>query len=537
MTTRVLHAELIRAPYTTHLSGRKEEYEDRLGRMHEQHILRHPVHADPIYVKAPCGLVEGRRWRGGNLRFLGIPYAEPPVGERRFAAPVKRSKAFSTVRAVEFGPASPQRTAFPEPFARLSGWSGETGEDCLNLHVFTPDTKGKRPVLVFIHGGGFFIGAGSQYQGDELARRGDIVVVTLNYRLGLIGFNGFSELFPGDERFAANAGLLDQRLALEWVRDNIEAFGGDPEKVTIAGESAGAASVGFHLVAERSHGLFHQAICQSGTINLFAPSQKAVAIAESALKFLAPSGDREDLFTRPAEAFVNVFRKLSARFPGLPTMPYFDGTELPDAGLGELYRRAKQVPLLIGTNRDEITLFTELPGFSFPVGPNDMTGWLERATGCSQKAAAIHALYERNRRGANQLGTDILFRASAIHVAEQNAGAAPTFMYRLDWPAKGLFSKLGATHSVDLPLLFDRFLSPFRGIYLGWLPDPARRKLSERMRDHWVHFVRTGRPLSSWPAYENETRRTQIFDIADHVESDPQRACRLAWDGVCGPVP
>ncbi|MEN3793210.1 carboxylesterase family protein [Fulvimarina sp. MAC3] len=504
--------------------------------MHEKHIIGYPAPADPIFVEAPCGLIEGRRWRGRHLRFLGIPYAEPPVGERRFAAPVRRSKGFSTLRAVQFGPASPQRTAFPEPFARLSGWSGETGEDCLNLHVFTPDTRGKRPVLVFIHGGGFFIGAGSQYQGDELARRGDIVVVTLNYRLGLIGFNGFSELFPDDKRFAANAGLLDQRLALEWVRDNIEAFGGDPERITIAGESAGAASVGYHLIAERSQQLFHQAICQSGTINLFAPRKKAAAIAETAFRLLAPSGDREDLFARPANAFVNVFRKLSARFPGLPTMPYFDGAELPETELGDLYRRAKSVPLLIGTNRDEFTLFTELPGLSFPVGPNEMSGWLERTTSL-ERARAIHGLYDPDKRGVSQLGTDILFRASAIHVAEQNAKAAPTYMYRLDWPAKGVFSRLGATHSVDLPLLFDRFLSPFRGIYLGWLPDAARRGLSDRMRDHWVHFVRTGRPLPDWPAYESDSRATKIFDVADRIEADPQREIRLAWDGVCGPVP
>ncbi|EAU40300.1 putative carboxylesterase [Fulvimarina pelagi HTCC2506] len=503
--------------------------------MRERHILKYPVHSDPVYVKASCGLVEGKRWRGG-LRFLGIPYAEPPVGQLRFAAPVKRSKAFSTLRAVRFGPASPQRTAFPEPFARLSGWSGETGEDCLNLHVFTPGTTGKRPVLVFIHGGGFFIGAGSQYLGDELAKRGDIVVVTMNYRLGLIGFNGFSELFPGDERFSANVGLLDQRLALEWVRDNIAYFGGDPGRVTIAGESAGAASVGYHMVAERSHQLFHQAICQSGTINLFAPREKAEAVARTAFRLLAPSGDREALFTQPADAFVNVFRKLTARFPGLPTMPYFGGGELPDSDLGGFYRRAKPVPLLIGTNRDEFTLFTDLPGFSFPVGPDDMSGWLERATS-PEKARAIHALYDASRAGASTLGTDILFRASAIHVAESNARAAPTFMYRLDWPAKGAFARLGATHSVDLPLLFDRFLSPFRGIYFGWLPDPGRRRLSERMREHWVSFVRTGRPCADWPAYEVGMRKTMIFDVADRVEQDPQRERRLAWDGVCGPVP
>ncbi|MDY8109702.1 carboxylesterase family protein [Fulvimarina sp. 2208YS6-2-32] len=488
-----------------------------------------------VFVKAPCGLVEGLRL-GGTCRFLGIPYAQAPVGERRFAAPARKPPFASTFRALKFGPSAPQREALPGAVAHLASFARRFSEDCLNLHVFTPDISGQRAVLVFIHGGGFFLGSGSQYPGDELARRGDIVVVTLNYRLGLFGFNGFAERFADDERFAANAGLLDQRMALEWVRDNIGAFGGDPRRVTIAGESAGAASVGFHLVAERSKPLYQRAICQSGAINMFHTRKGAGAIADVALSMLAPGGDREALFALPARTFVEAFRKLSARFQGLPTMPYIDGTELPELPLPTLYERSKPVPLLIGTNRDEFTLFVDLPGFGLAVGPEDLSAWVTRTAG-AEKAREILSLYSRDGRGSTQLGTDILFRIAASHLAEHHAAKAPTFVYRLDWTAKGALAKLGATHSVDLPLIFDRFLVPFRSSYLGILPDPKRRALSLRMQDHWTAFVRDGDPGRSWPAYRPETRMTKIFDLTDSVEADPARDRRLAWTGVDGFVP
>jgi para-nitrobenzyl esterase len=486
-------------------------------------------------VDAPCGPVQGIR-RRGIVRFLGVPYAEPPLGMARFAKAKARRRFDSVFSANAYGPAAPQRHAMPEPLATIASTTSTFDEDCLNLHVWTPDVRGRRPVLVFIHGGAFIIGSGAQYPGDDLARRGDIVVVTLNYRLGIFGFNAFPEIYEGDERFVANAGLLDQRLALEWVRDNIAAFGGDPERVTIAGESAGAASVAFHLVSSPSHPLFARAILQSGTLNLFDPRKKAAAVYQEVAKKLSPGGDRERLFRIDHRLFSAQTRALAAKHAGILSRPYCDGVHMSEGDVGDLYRAMKKVPLLIGTNREEFSFFSELPLFPIEKNKAAMRTWVADVAG-EAAAERIAHLYSSRRDGQIAFGTDLLFRMAAIHQAETHSADAPTYMYRLDWEAKGLLSRLGATHSVDLPLLFEDFLKPFRSVYLGVLPDPLRQALARRMRDHWIHFVREGRPGDDWPAYDPETRKTKVFGVRDSVLSGPEDVRRLAWQGVDGFAP
>ena len=490
---------------------------------------------ETLRVEAPCGPVRGIR-KDGVARFLGIPCAEPPLGMARFARPKPRRRFDTVFVADSYGPAAPQRRAMPEPLGRIARTTSTFDEDCLNLHVWTPDMEGKRPVLVFIHGGAFVIGSGAQYPGDDLARRGDIVVVTLNYRLGFFGFNAFAEVFAGDERFAANAGLLDQRLALEWVRDNIAAFGGDPERVTIAGESAGAASVAFHLVSPASHDLFAQAVVQSGTLNMFQLRDRAAAVHEEALKALAPRGDPERLFRISHGMFSAATRALAAKHSGILTRPYCDGFEMPEADLATLFGAMKKVPLLIGTNRDEFSFFSELPVFPFETEKSAMRAWVAGVAG-EDAAERIARLYSPRREGRIAFGTDLLFRMAAIHHATVHSRDAPTFMYRLDWETKGLLSRLGATHSADLPLIFEDFLKPFRSVYLGLLPDPKRQALAERMRAHWVSFVRDGHPGGDWPAYDADRRDTKIFGIRDRVIADPEAPRRLAWEGVDGFAP
>lgn len=485
-----------------------------------------------VLVEAPCGPVRGME-ENGIAGFRGIPYAEPPIGRGRFAAPKPARRFAAIFHADSYGPAAPQRRSLPEPLAELSRLMRSFSEDCLNLHVWTPDLQGKRPVLVFIHGGGFIIGAGAQYPGDDLARRGDAVVVTLNYRLGLFGFNAFAELFPGDDRFAANAGLLDQRLALEWVRDNIAAFGGDPDRVTIAGESAGAASVAFHLVARRSQPLYAQAILQSGTLNLFYTRERAAEVSRDVLRIMSPKGDPERLFRLDHAAFAVAMRSLADKHTGILSRPYLDGTELPETTLPALYGAMKPVPLLIGTNRDEFSLFSELSMFRIDSRKEALAKWVESVAG-TEGARRVSRLYSDDRNERVAFGTDLLFRMAAIHQADDHASRAPTFMYRLDWEAKGLMSRLGATHSVDLPLLFEDFLKPFRGIYLGVLPDHERQALAERMRTHWMRFVNGGRPGDDWPAYDTTARKTKIFAARDRVLLDPEGVRRVAWQGIDG---
>ncbi|KQT86247.1 carboxylesterase family protein [Aurantimonas sp. Leaf443] len=483
-----------------------------------------------IVAQAPAGAIAGRR-RGRVLRFLGIPYAEPPLGALRFAAPRRRAPFEGIFPALSWGAAAPQRRSLPEPVARIARQSFLFSEDCLNLHVFTPSLEGRRPVLVFIHGGAFVIGSGAQYPGDDLVARGDCVVVTMNYRLGQFGFNAFDQHFPGDERFVANAGLLDQRLALEWVRDNIEAFGGDPNRVTIAGESAGAASVAFHLLHAPSRPLFHQAIMQSGGLNLFYPRLHAGTVAGRVLERLGALGDPDRLLMLDYADFAAAAAALAPDHSGLVSRPHIDGVTLPDRPLGELYALAKPVPLLIGTNRDEFSFFSDLPIFPIDGSYAALAAWVREAAG-AEAAERLGTVYADERRGRLTLGTDILFRMPALHQAEAQGRSAPTFVYRLDWEAKGLLSKLGATHSVDLPLLFEDFLKPFRSAYLGLLPDPSRQALAARMRDRWVAFVRDGRPGDGWPAYDPAERLTMIFGARDKVVGDPEGPRRLAFDGI-----
>ncbi|MCB8840542.1 carboxylesterase/lipase family protein [Aurantimonas sp. VKM B-3413] len=489
--------------------------------------------AAPVSVEAPCGAVRGYR-EAEMVRFLGIPYAEPPLGRRRFAAPEPRRPFETLFDADTYGASAPQRRSMPGPLAKIAGAAADFSEDCLFLNVWTPDMSGSRPVLVFIHGGAFIIGSGTQYPGDDLAARGDAVVVTLNYRLGLVGFNAFAELFPEDDRFQPNAGLLDQRLALEWVRENIAAFGGDPGRVTLCGESAGAASVAFHLVSERSKPLFSQAILQSGAFNLFYPRDKAVTVNRAILNSLGISNDPDALFALKPRDLSRAMRSLSQEHPGILARPYFDGTEMPETSIGELLRRMKPVPTIIGTNRDEFTFFSDLPLIPAETGREEMVTWIANIAG-EGAAERIARLYRDDRRGNIAFGTDLLFRMAAVHLAEAQAAREPrTFMYRLDWEAKGLLASLGATHSVDLPLLFEDFLKPFRSTYLGLFPDHRRQKLAERMRRHWMGFVRDGHPGPGWPAYNPVTRETKIFAERDRLISDPDAVYRTAWQGIDG---
>ncbi|MCW4114422.1 carboxylesterase family protein [Aurantimonas sp. MSK8Z-1] len=483
-----------------------------------------------VTVDAPCGIVSGRE-RDGVSEFLGIPYAEPIAGDRRFAAPVPRGPFTQRFNALTYGMAAPQRRALPEPWAQLLGSVWSFGENCLNLNVWTPGVDGRRPVLVFVHGGGFVLGAGAQYPGGDLARRGDVVVVTLNYRLGLIGFNGFAELYPDDERFVPNAGLLDQRLALEWVRDNIEAFGGDPGAVTLMGESAGAASVGFHLLHRPSWPLFHRAILQSGGINLFHSRARAAAVAQDVLRVLDLGKDPAPLLKLPTRAFGRVAQALSRAHVGIPSRPYLDGAQVPERPLARLYEETSPVPLVVGTNRDEFSFFSDLPVMPLEADRQALTAWVAAIAG-EARAARVAAAYPAGHEGDVAFGTDLLFRMPAQHLAEAHAARAPTYAYRLDWGLRGVLSNLGATHSVDLPLLFDDFARPFRSAYFGLMPDGERRDLSDRMKAHWLAFVRDGAPALGWPRYDPDRRRTLVFDTRDSILADPDQARREVWDGI-----
>lgn len=494
-----------------------------------------------VVVDTASGALAGVR-RGQVTSWLGVPYAAPPVGSLRFADPQPVAPWTGTRPARSYGPSARQPTAIrlPARLAKLA--TGGQSEDCLTINVWSTGPGGDaRPVLFWVHGGAFETGSGSLYSGAELAELGDIVVVTINYRLGALGFVDLRDLFD-DDRFASNAGLRDQLAALVWVRDNIRAFGGDPDRVTIAGESAGAGSVGALLVCDRAQGLFAGAICQSGGLNQVCDTEHGVEIADVFARQLGVSREnRADMFVMDPDrltAAMTATRRL--RVEKFSTRPFFDGDLLPATRSEARAYPTAPVPLLSGTNHDEVTMFHALRQKIMPLSRvvvvNAMTHQLGAAT-----TDAILAMYPKDRAGLLQMGTDLAFEMPSREVAETHARRAPVWRYRFDFPSPMLFGRIGATHGLELWFLFDMQPPRSRRMLLGRVTDEILA-LSTRMKTAWVSFVRDGDPGDGWAPYKvdgplDRQRNTMIFDGVDHQEIDPSRARRLVWEPFTPTIP
>lgn len=492
---------------------------------------------DPLVVETPWGRLRGRTAgeRGDVVTWQGVPYAAEPVGPLRFAAP-QPHPTWSGIRdATEGGRAAPQTPGlWPAPLSIwLSARRGRS-EDCLTLNVWAPATPAQapRPVVVWVHGGSFTSGTGTLYDGARLAREGEVVVVTVNYRLGGLGFLDFADAVGNDPRFASNPGLRDQLAALGWVRDAIAAFGGAPGRVTVAGESAGSASVTALATAPAARGLLHGVIAQSGALTLTIDREDAARNARAVLDELNLSRERiDELWRRPASAIVEATARAQARRKGgLITRPWWDGDLLP-ASLPAAYEAFAPVPLLIGTNADEHRIFTRFRRDIMPLTRAALDTVLVESLGAEQ-AARVLAQYPADPRGLNDLGSDLVFRMPSVHLAERDRGGAPTWSYRLDLASR--FFGLGAFHAIELMLLFP---APPRveRVLLG-APSEERLRLARRFREHWLHFVRHGRPGDDWPAYvtassQAPSRATQVWNLVDSVEHDPHAARREAWAG------
>lgn len=467
-----------------------------------------PVHhraPDPALVELAAGTLRGTVASGHRL-FAGIPYAAAPVGPLRFAAPVPAPGWAGVRDATRPGPRCIQDpNSDPERGAN-------TTEDCLTLNVWTPPVADeKRPVMVWIHGGAFVGGSGEIYDAGRLAARGGIVVVTINYRLGTLGFLAHPAL--GTAGDVGNYGLADQQAALRWVRDNIAEFGGDPEKVTVAGESAGGMSVCDHLVSPGSAGLFRAAILMSAPCQ--AQADLAVATGRS-LDYAAAVG-----CPNPADA-ATCLRSLPVDGLRNPVWYYNIGSDEltgPVTGSASIPRDplaafasgdAATVPVLIGTTRDEFTLFVALrylrEGQRY--APGDYPRLLVETFGGD--AAAVGARYPIDRYGGvaqaySAAVTDADFACVSDRIAGELARAAPVYAYEFDdrtAPAPEVMRTLpfpvGASHSLELRYLFD----------VGGAPpmSPAQDRLSEQMIDYWSAFVRTGAPEAEgqpgWPVFD-----------------------------------
>jgi para-nitrobenzyl esterase len=481
-------------------------------------------------VRTTTGTVRGRR-KDDLTVFRGIPFAAPPVGDARFAAPQPPVPWDGVRDAFTFGPPAPQDLGSFRP-AGAAPPPPPSGDDWLTVNVWTPDPDpaARRPVMVWIHGGAYKLGTAAQagYDASRIARDGGVVVVTCNYRLGI---EGFAEI----DGAPANRALLDQVAALEWVRDNITAFGGDPGQVTVFGESAGGGSVAALLAMPAAAGLFRRAIAQSvpGTF-LSAELAADITTAIAAERGLKPTV--ADLSTvephelvLAGEAVAAATRQHADRWGQLAHgdtifAPVVDGEVLPVTPWQALAGGAgRDIALITGHNREEWRLFMGMFGKLGNVTDEDAS-WALRVFGpgadyrTAFPDASAEQLYER-------VQSDWLFRMPTLRLAEaQVAGGGRAYLYELTWAAQGQF---GACHGLDIPLLFGTADADLGPLLLGPEPSTDAQRLSTAMRTAWTAFATTGDP--GWPAFDNEQRLTQIFDATPTVAPYPEETSRKMW--------
>ncbi|MGP4049221.1 carboxylesterase/lipase family protein [Streptomyces sp. 2A115] len=501
--------------------------------------------ADEPEVRTTAGVLRGEG-QAGLAVFRGIPFAEAPVGALRFGAP-RPVRGWDGVRkAVAYGPPPPQSAAFG--MDALSSGDAVGAGDWLTLNVWTPEPGpgAGLPVMVWLYGGAYTIGMSGlpEYDGGRLAREGGVVVVTLNYRVGIEGFAAI-------EGAPANRGLLDQVAALEWVRENIRAFGGDPDRVTVFGESAGAGSVAALLAMPRARGLFGRAVAQSVPGTFFSAELAAdIAGAFAAELGLRPTVD--DLSTvdpRRLPAAADAVGAKTEQFAerwgvlghtSIPIAPVVDGEVLPVAPWEALASGAgRDVELVVGHTRDEYRLFLALGGMLGEVTEDQAA----EALRVFAPAAGDTAAYRDAFPGAGPeelyelVHSDWLFRMPSLHLAEaQVAGGGRAHLYELTWGAPGMGGGLGACHGLDVPLVFGNLSGGLPAMLLGEGPHEEAEELSAAFRTAWTGFASGHGP--GWPAYDLERRLVRLFDTSPAVAAYPEEASRGLWrEHVFGTLP
>ena len=490
-----------------------------------------------VVVATTSGPVRGDV-EGGVKVFRGIRFAQAPVGPLRFRPPVE-PKSWTEIRpALDFAPACPQLVSI-DP---TENGNSVQSEDCLAVNVWTPEPDPKkRPVMVFIHGGAFIEGSARNtgYDGAILAGRGDLVVVSLQYRLGPFGFLELSEIAGPDYAGSGNNGIRDQIAALRWVQKNIARFGGDPSNVTIFGESVGATSVGILLAIPAARGLFHRAILESNSAARVGHDlPKARQLARQFLT-VAAAGGIEDLRKLSMLQLRSAEEKLFGTVFGDSSFgPTWDGVVIPEPAMKMIRDgRGAAVPVLLGTNLDEIRYWStieELPLESKP--PNLLQAQVAAIVGA--RAGALIDVYRRADANYGDmvihLETDLLFRMTSIRMAEAICDRQPTYMYLFTYRSTSAVARYESAHSMELPFVFGLIDELDAIDFIG--RGPRRAALMGQMQQAWIHFARTGDPnhagLSRWPRYDQKSRTTMEFGLESKVVNDPKSAQRASWDGI-----
>ncbi|MFJ8744553.1 carboxylesterase/lipase family protein [Embleya sp. NPDC127516] len=501
---------------------------------------------DAPLVRLPVGTLRGRA-ENGLAVFRGIPYAAPPVGELRWR-PARPHPGWAGVRdAGEYGPSAPQ-VGLVDPVLGGHG-APPFDEDCLTLNVWTPGPDdARRPVLVWIHGGGFVSGSGTLpiYAGDTFARDGDLVVVSVSYRIGALGY-----LYLGakDDADAGNFWLTDQLAALRWVREHIAAFGGDPDDITVAGQSGGAFSTAALAVHPQGRGLFHRAILQSPPLGVRTPDREEALRTTAALLEVAGVPDVAGLRALPWEALVEAtvgmfgVQARWGRWP-VPFLPMVDGSTLTRHPLAALLAGENpDLDILLGWTADEA-------GFAF--GANEMYA---RATfeqvrarfdeAFGARGGEAYEIFAAERPGATalELLTDLvseeLFRLPGTALAEGLAAQErPVWLYQFDYATPAYGGRLGAAHCLELPFTFRNADRWAHAPFLAGVEPKTLDGLGAAMHDAWIAFVRTGDPnhagLPAWERYTTPTRAAMRFAAACEPGTDPVGAAKRGLYGAGG---
>lgn len=484
--------------------------------------------AEITVANTPLGQLRGEALADNNvLVFKGVHYGQSTGGENRFMPPKPVTAWEGVKEASQFGDSCPQGGEVGR--TTKEGELLDHSEDCLVANIWTPGLDDKpRPVMVWLHGRGFYAGSGAEYlyDGAKLAERGDLVVVTINHRLNVFGYLHLGEVGGEDFATTGNAGVQDIELALRWVRDNINTFGGDPDNVTIFGESGGGVKVATLLGTPSAEGLFQRGIIQSGARPTGMPLQMAEENTQAVMEKLGVSTVQE-LQDLPMETLLGAVANPVRTEPNFG--PVTDGVYLPrDMFVPDSAPSAVGVPVMVGSNRDEYSLYERANPKFGEMTEAELEAALKPRLG--ERYDEVLAAYTESRNTSDPWDLYVAIQSNRFHagtnaLAAVHSQSGPTYLYSFDFPAT---ERLGAAHGAEIPFVFSNATDS---------PDarPGAEQVQDAVSEAWIAFARTGNPnhagIPEWPTYNVQTRPGMVFDVETKVVNDIRKPEREVWQG------